>query len=100
MHPEITTEAQIINTSHFNGNRAKILPEVKPEVRPEVTKYEKFNEIPQCATGLELVKLYKVWSFQGKQGFSDRDKIFFSKENWFCLHNNHRSCLFSRSKSI
>ena len=53
VHPE---------TSYFNGKRKKCLPEVKPDVKSN----RAFQEIPQCATGLELIKLYKVWSFQGK----------------------------------
>ena len=80
------------------------MPEVKPEVRPEVTK---FDEIPQCATGLELIKLYKVWSFQGavfKLGFSDHlvytGWIYFSakKIGFVCIIITVAVCFLVRSQ--
>ena len=65
VHPETVLDKTHSDTSHFNGNRKKCLPEVKTEIKSN----ERFDEIPQCATGLELIKLYKVWSFQGKNQF-------------------------------
>ena len=62
VHPETVRDQIHSDTSNFNGNRKKCLPEVKSEVKST----EIFEEIPQCATGLELIKLYKIWSFQGK----------------------------------
>ena len=62
VHPETVLDETHSDTSHFNGNRKKRLPGVESEVKSNET----FEEIPQCATGLELIKLYKVWSFQGK----------------------------------
>ena len=63
IHPETALERKSTDTSHFNGSRTKCLPEVKPEVKSNELFHS--QEIPQCATGLEIIKLYKVWSFQG-----------------------------------